>query len=253
MQKSVLFGSFVIAGFFLIQPQARADVPDSYRQSVHDAMSAEATEIANTLDAITPSNESLSWNDDKTLLKVVTWKSQAAYDKFLLPATQTSPNPDFAIWVTAAPKVQNFCRAVALLSPEITPEALNLRLKQYLGLNPEWQYDVMIELWVNPADLFRPCVDPDPSDSSCELDFGNNKPVVKNISDYQAFYKALYYKSFRSEPGVPWTGLGYTYDWKNASLRTGLNGEQGASEFILAPSSHYKIERVVPTFEYCSP
>jgi hypothetical protein len=99
---------------------------------------------------------------------------------------------------------------------------------------------------VNPEDVFRPCVDPSPTDTNCELNFGTTIPTVKNIKDYQAFYQNIYYKSFRAAPGVPWTGLGYTYDW-------GARDERGASEFILSPSTPYLIEQAVPTMSYCAP
>jgi len=45
---------------------------------------------------------------------------------------------------------------------------------------------------------------------------------------------------------VPWTGLGYTYDWGNP------DSEVGASEFILVPGAAYQVKRAVPTAEYCA-
>lgn len=231
----------------LFNPNALAGTPVKYLRSVHDASIAQASEIVTTLDAITPDNTSLVWNQDKTQLKVVTWKSQSSYQNYLLPYTQTSSSEKNVVWVTLAPKMQEFCRNYLQTHPNATPSSLDYRLKQRLGLNPDWQYDVFVEMWVAPEDIFRPCVDPDTSDSQCELDFTTQLPVVKNIQDYKVFYQAIYYQSFRSTPGVPWTGLGYTYDWRN------LHTEQGASEFILSPSTPYIIDQAVPTWEYCQP
>jgi len=59
--------------------------------------------------------------------------------------------------------------------------------------------------------------------------------------------RGLYYKSFRGSVGVPWTGLGYTYDWGNP------DSDVNASEFILVPAAPYTIEAVVPTMAYCRP
>jgi hypothetical protein len=132
-------------------------------------------------------------------------------------------------------------------NPKATEADMNLRLKQYLGLNFTWEYDVFMEMWVSPEELFRPCVDPEVSDSQCNLEFGDSSPVVKNIKNYPQFYKNLYFQDFRSRPGVPWTGLGYTYDWGNPLT------EAGASEFIMVPGANYEIERVVPTLDYCRP
>ena len=43
---------------------------------------------------------------------------------------------------------------------------------------------------------------------------------------------------------IPWTGMGYTYDWG------ALNYPFGASEFILVPGAEYEIVRIVKTMDY---
>jgi hypothetical protein len=197
--------------------------------------------VAADLWDINDTNPKLVWNADKSKILVVTWKAQDSYEKFIKPNHASSSNPDHATWVTAAAQVQQFCRQYLKEQPQADKSQLDLRLKQYLGLNAEWNYDVFVEMWVSPTDLFRPCVDPEINDSQCNLQFGDTPPQVKNIADYVSFYKNLYFKSFRSSGGVPWTGLGYSYDWGNPQSSV------GASEFILAPQSAYQIERVVPT------
>ncbi len=231
----------------LISSYSYATPPAKYIAGVQDATQVEATEIATSLEPLTKTNTSLVWNSGQTRVKVVTWKSTSSYENYLLPYTQTSSSEDYVIWVTLAPKVQNFCSNYMKNHPSATEAQLNLRLKQYLGLNSDWNYDVFVELWVSPEDVFRPCVDPNPGDSRCALDFGTTTPKVKNIANYKNFYQNLYYKSFRQKPGVPWTGLGYTYD------RNDITHEKGASEFILSPSTPYTVERAVPTMQYCTP
>jgi hypothetical protein len=251
MKKSLLLSCFMTAVSVQIAVAA-TPTPEKYNLATQDAAVAESHEVVKTLDAVNTNNSALVWNADKSKIKVVTWKSQDSYQNFLLPYTQTSPREDFAIWVTLAPKIQKFCKQFLEQHHKADQSALNYRLKQRLGLHPDWKYDVVVELWVDPADLFRPCVDPDPSDNTCNLDFSATAPVVKNIKDYPAFYKNTYYRSFRAAPGVPWTGLGYTYDWKNADKKPGTF-EKGESEFILAPSTAYVIEKAEPTWQYCAP
>lgn len=224
----------------LVGAAAAADINADYQQAVEDAAFAEQGELSKQLIAVSPANSGLVWNEDKSRIKVVTWKAQGAFDNFFKPYTKTSDNPEYAVWVTTAPQVKNFCSTY-----KGEGDKLGLRLKQYLGLNPDWQYDVFVELWVDPKDMFRPCVDPEVSDSQCQLQFGDAVPVVKNIPDYKEFYRDLYYKSFRGSAGVPWTGLGYTYDWGNKK------SEVGASEFILVPGAAYEIASVTATEEYC--
>lgn len=217
------------------------DATTTYTRAVTDAAVAEESEINDRLFAIHRDNKVLKWRDNKVL--VVTWKSADDFDKYIKNQTHTSPQENYVTWVTAAPQVQAFCRDFFEQNPQ---GDLDLRLKQYLGLNANWNYDIFIELWVDPADVFRPCVDPEVDDAGCELQFAADaKPQVKEIADYPAFYKNLYFKSFRSRPGVPWTGLGYTYDWGNPHSRV------GASEYILRPGAPYEIERPVTTADYC--
>ncbi len=244
---------FHLIAISLLMPiagEAIADAEKKYQRGVKDAAFVEASEIDAQLNAISPSNPTLVWNDDKTKVLVTTWKTQSTYENYIKPVTHTSDNPNYAIWVTAVPEVHNLCSHFRPEKAEKNParykKAVDRRLKQYLGLDPDWNYDVFVDMWVRPDDIFRPCVDPEINDTSCNLQFGKDIPTVKNIPDYQDFYSDLYFKSYRASEGVPWTGLGYTYDWGNPE------SDIGASEYILVPGAEYEIHRALPTVEYCA-
>lgn len=219
---------------------------EQYNQGVLDAAIPVPGENVSTLTAITAESDRLIWNEDESRLLVVTWKNQRSYDTFIAPNTRTSASEAHVIWVTAAPEIQEFCHRYLAEHPNATAAELDLRLKQHLGLHYDWNYDVFVELWVSPEDLFRPCVDPDITDMQCGRQFGDSYPHVRNIEDYRAFYNNLYAQSFRGTPGVPWTGLGYTYDWGSPVT------EVGASEFIVVPDAAYTIHNVQATQTYCS-
>jgi len=245
MSSHLTLSTLTLTPLLLLVNVAQADEAElerAYRQAVNNAAFPNQTVVADTLLPLKHDTPGLIWSTDGKKLLVVTWKSRSGYEKFLKPYTATSNHPDYAVWVTAAPQVQRFCSHYAQTHP--TQETLDLRLKQHLGLDHRWNYDVFVEMWVDPSDLFRPCVDPETSDSTCNLQFIGPLPTVKNIPDYSGYYSSLYFKSFRSSAGVPWTGLGYTYDW-------GSPNRVGASEFILAPNSRYEIREVVPTAQYC--
>ncbi len=243
-------GLFVIAYGLSASVAAEANpLQQRYQAGVSDAAMATEAEIVTDLVAIRRDNDALVWNADCSQRLVVTWKSEGAFRNFIQGHAATSPSEDYVIWVTAAPKMRQHCQEFMAGNPEAGAEGLNLFLKQFLGLNPDWNYDLFVELWVSPDDMFRPCVDPQPDDNACELQFGDTLPTVKGITDYQAFYEALYFNSFCYPPGVPWTGLGYTYDW-GGSPNDG--SEVGASEFILSPGTPYRVARAVPTADYCA-
>ena len=222
-----------------------ARLDDEYALAVRRAAVVDQSQIVNDLQRLDRSNASLVWSADGSKVLAVTWKSQSSYDSNFRDKTETSTVEAYVVWVTLAPQVQRFCQNYLRERPRATDAEVILRLKQYLGLNPSWAYDVFVEMWVDPAEVFRPCVDPEPTDSTCNLQFSEPAPTVKGIANYPAFYKNLYFGDFRTEPRVPWTGLGYTYDWGNPRSR------EGASEFILSPGARYEIRRVVPTVQYC--
>ena len=220
---------------------------EQYHKALMDAAIVDDNDITDQLLAITDENPDLVWNADKTKLLVVTWKSTSAYDDYIKNNTQTSNNPDYAVWVTSAPQVKSFCHRYLAENPKATDDQLNLRLKQYLGLPPDLnqKYDVFVELWASPTDIFRPCVDPEINDSRCNKEIPQNFPAVKQIPDYGAFYQNLYFNRFRASNRYPWTGIGYTYDWGNPISKI------GASEFILTPGAPYQIKQPVATRDYC--
>ncbi|MFM7449453.1 MAG: hypothetical protein ACKO24_12750 [Leptolyngbyaceae cyanobacterium] len=249
------------------------DLKQKYWSAVQDAAFVEAGENIgkdgkSILIQVTLDNPLLkgSWNQDQTRLLVVSWKSKRGSD--LLQASSNSPEEktERLIWVTVAPQIKDFCQQFLKNNPNATKEELELRLKQYLGLAPDWQYDVFVEIWVSPKDLIRPCVNPQIDAQQCELAF-DDKYTPKElpgitpgatIKDYRSFYRKLYFDSIRpsrfdaNNPNAsvrqPFTGLGYTYDWGNS------DHHRGASEFILIPGAAYTVnQKPVPTQEYCKP
>ncbi|MBD0328319.1 MAG: hypothetical protein ICV68_18010 [Pyrinomonadaceae bacterium] len=241
------------------QTPSETSLKAEYRAAVEDAAIVDPEEAFNTLVSISPDNPWLVWNEDKTKVLVVTWKSQNSYDRFIKPLTNSSKDESRVIWVTASPQVKTLCQEYLQKHPNATEADLKLRLKQYLGLAPDWQYDVFVEMWVSPQDLFRPCVDPQIDDQQCNLVFDGATPDKiegitpgSGIQNYRAFYKDLYFKSIRPDHlsqeftvQQPWTGLGYTYDWGNP------NSPLGASEFILIPGAAYTVQQAEPTLKYC--
>lgn len=228
---------------------SEATLQKQYYEALKDAAIVEENDITDNLLAITRDNPDLVWNKAKTRVLVVTWKTRSAYENYIKNNPQTSPEPNYAIWVTAAPEVKTFCQNYLRDNPMATDHQLDLRLKQYLGLppGPDQKYDVFVELWVNPENIFRPCVDPEINDTKCDLNIPDHFPSVANIPDYGAFYQYLYFNRFRGANRYPWTGIGYTYDWNKGDHQSKV----GASEFILIPNTPYKIEQDVSTREYC--
>ena len=230
-------------------PLVPGSLQEQYLSAVDDARIAEAYEISYDLTPITDDNPDLVWENGVvgSRLLVVTWLGNAGqYYECNDPGGCSGnsscieggecPSYKWDSWVTVVPEIKNF---FGMTQPE------PLRIAQLLGLPPEaanegdpGEYRYMLEMWVSPQDLFRPCPDTEIWDTACGAEFAVNSLMPDKIRattgpDHGMFMtypdwfnnQTLYSYTFDSAP-YPWTRLGYTYDW-------GSRNPVGLSEFVL--------------------
>jgi hypothetical protein len=232
---------------------APVDLQEQYASAVADASIALPSEISRYLTPINSQNPDLVWENGVvgSRLLVVSWLDDAGkYYKCSVASGCSGnttcveggecPTYKYDSWVTVVPEIKNF---FATTPPE------PLRIAQLLGLPPEaaiagnpTAYTYMLEMWVSPTDLFRPCPDTEISDTVCEIGFPVDSfrtPDLTNMvrategPDYGVFMtypdwfnnRSRYIYTMGSNP-YPWTRLGYTYDW-------GSSNHVGLSEFVL--------------------
>ncbi|MCD4703479.1 MAG: hypothetical protein K8R64_04180 [Methanosarcinaceae archaeon] len=85
---------------------------------VKDAEIASHEEISNNLTPIIESNNNLIWDEsepNQTRVMVVTWTDDFYDDKVSRPI-----KVDRYVWVTAAPKLKNFCTNYQTENPNLT-------------------------------------------------------------------------------------------------------------------------------------
>jgi len=240
---------------------ARTVPQADYNAAVQDAKTMTAAKISRNLTAIVPENVNLKWENDVpgTRVLVATWiDNQAACRNYNNPNSsgckvgQECPNYGFNSWVTVVPELKNLLGSAPTL----------LRVSQALGLPPPsttktLENTCIVELYVSPANLFRPSADPEVTDHEAELAFpadGYRKfdDMLLVYSDmpcdasycasctasgkcgmttYRNWYKNrrtyIYSQTAVSGP-YPWTALGYTYDWGNPTPP-----HYGVSEFVI--------------------
>jgi hypothetical protein len=230
-----------------------------YELGVEDAKYPRPDRVNRDLVAITTFTDLLVWDDTRQKVLMVTWTRGANY---------STPGPTQLrgeVWFSAVPFVQRFCHDSGLRGA-----ALDVRLKQRIGLPPNADKDAFVEMWVDPHDLFRPCPDPEVNDHECQVnlttgtvELGSGCPwsaaqlpqgqvsgkFVKVEGDYLKWMCDNWKSSY--PPGnprgsYPWTALGYTYDWAPSS-----RGHVGDSEFIAPAGTWVVVRAVVPTARYC--
>lgn len=212
------------------------DLQKAYLDAICDAKTAESEEICRNLTAIVDHNKDLIWEQiqGKRHVLVVNWTDWECY-RAKVGQIITAEHD---IWVTVVPELKNF-----LIQHADKVEDLDLRLKQLLGLPQKSGFNLFVEIWVNPDDLFRPSPDPEISDCEAELDFPCSENYMRVNEEYKEWFNCKRRESYKSN-GYPWTRLGYTYDWGNP------NSDVGLSEFVIKKCSRVKIHDVIPTHEY---
>ena len=220
----------------------------SYDSAVKDAAVASAAEVAK-LHPLKGKDDLRVWSEDGTRVLVVTWvddttvagkrwNGKAVVDvgppwvAGMTPLAEEDPR-----WVTVVPELQKFCAALGQRGV-----ALDLRLTQLLGLPLGTRKTRMVELWVSPKDMLRPCPDPEIDDERCEV-----SEVARPVAGWPEYPK--WFVSNRSQSygarGYPWTRLGYTYDWGGDGRPVGVN------EYLIRPGAAFEVNAVVGTDDYC--
>lgn len=224
---------------------------ETYRRAVAAMVQAEPWEISDSLVAI----------DSAKPVRVVTWiredqiaglkKKAAAGENQTEEAWITQAPSD--MWVTVVPKLKSFCQ-VYFKDHNGSVEQLTLRLEQRLGLPPGAGKTTFVEIVVKDpstaTSLFRPCVVPLVSTTSCPLG-----PPPDNVPiSYRNWVFAQYYWSYAvAQPySYPWTSLGYTFDWARPEKGNEPFVRFGESEFVIPKGGALEIQSVAGTAKYCS-
>lgn len=255
-----------------------ASVQERYRQALEETKETDSSETVTDLLAVVPEpnavnyrrlhGHDLVWEEvsENPRVLVATVMSRDAFETFYQPYLGQDYPLQRSTWVTLVPELKNL-----FIGQRCLPTSQ--RVGQALGLNPGRDYSAIVELWVNPRDLFRPAPDPEITDHGAELAtrldasspwiFPSDRNAFVQMNpdavfldkatstigplSFRDWYTALAATSYStdgdlSQWGSPWTRLGYTYDWGNPDHPVGL------SEFILkidptAKSVSVKLER----------
>ena len=196
-----------------------------YQNAIKDAMVAEQNEICYKLIAINDSNHYLTWSgtgSEKKVL-VLTWtKYPGSFHE-----NQTVTNTWGVLWVTVVPEMKDWFRTNYPTGSDYVS-----RTEKLLGLPLNSGNTNFVEIWVKPADLWRPSPDNEVTDNFAQLDFPENTD-----STYRAWFNNNIIYSYYPMH-YPWTRLGYTYDWGSPATEIGL------SEFIVKKNSLITVRKI---------
>lgn len=184
-----------------------------------------------------PSNQNLShWHDAVLAVTLTSYTGWRQWEGKSLRA-------DRHIWVTLFPDLRRFCRDAR--ATHVTDSALVSRLERLLGLLPKQQSNesVLAQFWVEAPGLFRPCIDPETHDDTCEA---HDHPHHRLRADAAH----LDFLSAQLGTAYPFTALGYTADW-DGEHPDECRWREGLAEFVVRPSARLTLHRVFSIAEYC--
>jgi hypothetical protein len=211
----------------------------AYARANDASADASPSEVSDALFALSPSNPRVVWKDaEKSAVRVVVWTTYSGY--------QNDPQGNYSftqeVFVTAAPQVQDLCKSLTTTGNERAN-----RINQYLGLPVTAGVDNtrrIVELWVKPSDLFRPCADAEIDDTTCGLTY-----PASATTDHKSWLETYFAGSHNPWKAVkyPFTGLGYTYDWCS-----GGTSPVGASEYVVKKGSVAQVIGYSTLDTYCA-
>ncbi|BBQ01255.1 hypothetical protein BSFA1_63830 (plasmid) [Burkholderia sp. SFA1] len=150
-------------------------------------------------------------------------------------------------WVSQAVDLIAFCKRAA--DPLLT-------VQQTLGLPPSQSVEDMqamraYVMIVRKADIFRPCVSStDTGTTSCEVNAPDFRAATQADSEERRMVMWQLWKAHKSgfgDPGYPFTGMGWTYNW-NPSSRDHI----GVSEYVVRPGASVEKMQAMTPADFCS-
>ena len=113
-----------------------------------------------------------------------------------------------------------------------------LRVKQVLGMSDESPNAYISSLWISPSDLIRPAYITNVT-SPMKTTFADD------VSDtYKNWFAGQYYYSYETKK-LPWTRLGYTYDWSEEA-----KDRYGLSEFVTFSGNTAIVDKTLPVEDF---
>ncbi len=124
--------------------------------------------------------------------------------------------------------------------------ATHMRMLQLYGLSPDCDYDIFVLFYADPKGMFRPAHDPDITTTSVGLDFPDYADENYKIGEtnFREWYRYSITQAYEDDSPLPWTQMGYTYDWHKGAKREGL------SEYIVSHQTLIKVKECIKANDF---
>ena len=203
------------------------DLKERLHNAYIDVIEATEEDIR-PLVSLTKDEENLYWSDDNKVLLFTFHRFPSSY-----PDGEEITFTWGESWLCSVKEYENWYKS----NKDNIKDPL-LRTKQVLGMNDESKNTYISSMWIDSNDVQRPAYITDPT-KQMSLQFDENE-----TDEYKAWFSNQYYYSY-DVAKLPWTRLGYTYDWSEEA-----KDRYGLSEFIAWKGITVKVEKTLTVEEF---
>lgn len=240
---------YAIAAGLLIMPNAySAEQPDKkawfenedtlradLKRAIADAEIVDETEVSHTLMPIDPEDPQQEWMTigDKRMVLVAAFMNQYGTQFYAEPDTFRIQK-ETGVWV-ALPA--DWKRRAAEFEG-LDSVQVRMRMVQMLGLGVDCDYDQVVEFYADPDYMFRPAYDPSINTSTSATSFPAFADETYTVGEthFREWFGLNQSLAYTGKYALPWTRLGYTYDWHRGAPHEGL------SEYIVSFHTLVKVK-----------
>lgn len=213
--------------------------------AVEDAKQLDSTKISNALMPIKKDYPGQEWTtiDGKDMVLLMTLVDSSRLARFFGGEGAYKIDRELGTWASLPLDWKNRAKAYEGLDSV----AAHMRMAQMYGLAPDCDYNIMVLFYADPAGIFRPAHDPDITTTSVGLEFpayANEKYTVGE-TNFREWYRLSIASAYEDDSPLPWTQLGYTYDWHG-----GADSHVGVSEYIVTHQTLIKVKEHMSEWEF---
>ena len=213
-------------------------------KAIDDARDPNPTHISHTLMPVRQDYPGQEWTvvDDRPMVLVTTLVDSSRLKRFFSGDGAYRINREMGTWVTLPADWQ---RKHAIFQG-LDSIAAHMRMVQLYGLSPDCDYTLMVSFYADPEGMFRPAADPDITTTTVGFDFPAYADDNLTIGEthFREWFRYSYAGAYEDDTPLPWTRLGYTYDWHPGASREGL------SEYIVGHNTLIKVKHVETAWQF---
>ncbi|MBQ4368015.1 MAG: hypothetical protein II786_08020 [Muribaculaceae bacterium] len=204
--------------------------------AIAEVQKFDTTKISHSLMPIRKDYPGQEWGtfDGHDMVLVVTLVDSSRMEKFFGRDDVYRIDREMGTWVSLPADWVNRNAAFEGLDSV----AAHMRLLQLFGLSPDCDYDIMVKFYADPAGIFRPAHDPDITTTTVGMEFPSHVDDNFNVGEthFREWYRYSVEAAYEDDSPLPWTQMGYTYDWHRGANHVGL------SEYIVGHHTLIKVK-----------